>query len=199
VDGELLAATFVELTDTMVAGFDLIEFLHVLTNRSVQLLDVSAAGLLLADPRGELRLAAASCEAARLLELFQLQNDEGPCLEATAGRAEQPGCHRAGQGQTRGASRPGHGPGLHPPARQRPRPQPAPVRSGRGLRRGNRTPYRTGQAHCTAATPHPGTGTPPGRKPRAGLLAVAGRESGNFRRSGRKYKIILPAMLFTKN
>jgi transcriptional regulator with GAF, ATPase, and Fis domain len=81
MDGQLLNATFVELTDTMVAGFDMIDFLHVLTNRSVQLLDVSAAGLLLADPYGELQVVAASSEAARLLELFQLQNDQGPCLD----------------------------------------------------------------------------------------------------------------------
>ena len=81
MDGELLSETFVELTDTMVVGFDVIDFLHVLTDRSVQLLDVSAAGLLLADPRGELRVVAASSEAARLLELFQLQNDQGPCLD----------------------------------------------------------------------------------------------------------------------
>lgn len=87
MNGELLAETFVELTDTMVADFDVIDFLHVLTDRSAQLLDVSAAGLLLADPRGELRLVAASSEAARLLELFQIQNDQGPCLD----------CFRAGQ------------------------------------------------------------------------------------------------------
>src|ERR1700727_1645219 len=87
MDGQLLSATFVELTDTMVADFDVIDFLHVLTSRSAELLDVSAAGLLLADPRGELRVVAASSEAARLLELFQLQNDEGPCLE----------CFRSGQ------------------------------------------------------------------------------------------------------
>jgi hypothetical protein len=88
MDGELLLTdTFVELTDTMVAGFDVIDFLHVLTDRSVRLLDVSAAGLLLADPRGELRVVAASSEAARLLELFQLQNDQGPCLD----------CFRTGQ------------------------------------------------------------------------------------------------------
>ena len=87
MDGELLSDTFIELTDTMVAGFDLIEFLHVLTDRSVQLLDVDAAGLLLADPRGELRVVAASSEAARLIELFQLQNDQGPCLD----------CYRSGQ------------------------------------------------------------------------------------------------------
>lgn len=81
MDGQLLADTFVELTDTMIADFDVIDFLHVLTDRSVRLLDVSAAGLLLADPRGELRVVAASSEAARLLELFQLQNDQGPCLD----------------------------------------------------------------------------------------------------------------------
>jgi GAF domain-containing protein len=81
MDGELLSETFVELTDTMVAGFDVIDFLHVLTSRSVQLLDIDAAGLLLADPRGELRVVAASSEAARLLELFQLQADQGPCLD----------------------------------------------------------------------------------------------------------------------
>jgi GAF domain-containing protein len=81
MDGELLSETFVELTDTMVADFDVIDFLHVLTDRSVQLLDVSAAGLLLADPRGELRVVAASSDAARLLELFQIQSDQGPCLD----------------------------------------------------------------------------------------------------------------------
>jgi transcriptional regulator with GAF, ATPase, and Fis domain len=87
LDGELLSETFVVLTDTMVADFDVIEFLHVLTDRSAKLLDVSAAGLLLADPRGELRVVAASSEAARVLELFQLQSDQGPCLD----------CFRTGQ------------------------------------------------------------------------------------------------------
>ncbi len=87
VDGELLSDAFVELADTMVAEFDVIDFLHLLTERSVQLLDAAAAGVLLADPRGELRLVAASTEAVRVLELFQLQNDQGPCLE----------CFRTGQ------------------------------------------------------------------------------------------------------
>jgi transcriptional regulator with GAF, ATPase, and Fis domain len=87
MDGQLLSQTFVELTDTMVADFDVIDFLHVLTSRSAELLDVSAAGLLLADPRGGLRVLAASTEAARLLELFQLQSDQGPCLD----------CFRSGQ------------------------------------------------------------------------------------------------------
>src|ERR1700735_4979605 len=83
MDGQLLSQTFVGLTAPMVAGFDMIDFLHVLTDRSVQLLDVSAAGLLLADPRGELRVVAASSEAARVLELFQLQSDQGPCLDCS--------------------------------------------------------------------------------------------------------------------
>jgi len=81
MDGQLLAETFVDLTDTMAAGPDGTGFLHVLTSRSVQLLDISAAVLLLADPDGPLRVAAASSETARLLELFQLQARQGPCLD----------------------------------------------------------------------------------------------------------------------
>ena len=53
----------------------------MLTDRTVTLLAASAAGVLLADPRGELRVAAASSEEAGLVELFQLQNDQGPCLD----------------------------------------------------------------------------------------------------------------------
>jgi transcriptional regulator with GAF, ATPase, and Fis domain len=81
MDSQLLSDTFVGLADTMVADFDVIDFLHMLTDRSVRLLAASAAGVVLADPRGELRVAAASSEAAELVELFQIQNDEGPCLD----------------------------------------------------------------------------------------------------------------------
>ena len=81
MDTDLLSDTFVDLADTMVADFDILDFLHMLTDRSVRLLAASAAGVVLADPRGELRVAAASSEKASLLELFQLQNDQGPCLE----------------------------------------------------------------------------------------------------------------------
>jgi transcriptional regulator with GAF, ATPase, and Fis domain len=87
MDAELLSDTFVDLADTMVDDFDVIDFLHVLTDRSVALLAASAAGVMLADPRGELRVAAASSEAAGLIELFQIQNDQGPCLD----------CFRTGQ------------------------------------------------------------------------------------------------------
>src|SRR3984957_12306092 len=81
MDAELLSATFVDLADTLVAEFDVTDFLQMLTDRSVTLLAASAAGVVLADPRGELRVVAASSEAARLIELFQLQNDQGPCLD----------------------------------------------------------------------------------------------------------------------
>jgi GAF domain-containing protein len=79
---ERLAQTFVELADTLVGGFDLMEFLHMLTERCVELLEVDAAGLLLVDARGTLQLVAASTEQARVAELFQIQNDEGPCLDS---------------------------------------------------------------------------------------------------------------------
>jgi transcriptional regulator with GAF, ATPase, and Fis domain len=85
---ELLSDTFVDLADTMVADFDVIEFLHLLSDRAVQLLGASAAGVMLADPRGQLRLVAASSEAVRLLEIFQLEGEEGPCLETV--RTGQP-------------------------------------------------------------------------------------------------------------
>jgi transcriptional regulator with GAF, ATPase, and Fis domain len=78
---QLLTEAFVEMADTLVDDFDLMDFLHVLTDRCVSLLGVSAAGLLLTDQRGALRLVAASSEQTRLLELFQVQIDEGPCLE----------------------------------------------------------------------------------------------------------------------
>jgi transcriptional regulator with GAF, ATPase, and Fis domain len=76
-----LAATFVELADTLVADFDVVDFLHGLADRCVSLLEVDAAGLMLADQRGSLRVVASSSEQARLVELFQLQHEEGPCLE----------------------------------------------------------------------------------------------------------------------
>ena len=77
----LVAEAFVELADTLVDDFDVLDFLHQVTVRCAQVLGVSAAGVLLADQRGALRVAAASTEQTRLLELLQLQDDEGPCPE----------------------------------------------------------------------------------------------------------------------
>lgn len=82
-----LADVFVEMADTLVDDFDVIDFLHVLAERCVQLLGVSAAGLLLTDQQGALQVVAASSERTRLLELFQLQTDQGPCVD----------CFRTGQ------------------------------------------------------------------------------------------------------
>ena len=76
-----LAEAFVEAADTLVADFDVIDFLHTLAERCVQLLDVDAAGLMLADQSGQLHATAASSENARLLELFELQSDAGPCVD----------------------------------------------------------------------------------------------------------------------
>src|ERR1700733_948380 len=81
MDADLLSNTFVELADTMVADFDVIDFLHLLTDRSVALLSASAAGVMLGDPRGARRVAASSNEAAGLLEPFQIQNDQRPRLD----------------------------------------------------------------------------------------------------------------------
>ncbi|WP_119290484.1 GAF and ANTAR domain-containing protein [Streptomyces sp. YIM 130001] len=82
-----LTEVFVELTDTLVDDFDLLDFLHGLTEKCVEILGVSAAGLLLTDERDRLQLVAASTERTRLLELFQLQTEQGPCMD----------CFRTGQ------------------------------------------------------------------------------------------------------
>ena len=78
---ENLAETFVELADTLVADFDPAEFLHMLADRCVSTLGVDAAGILLADHLGELQVVGASSDRARLLELFELQHRQGPCME----------------------------------------------------------------------------------------------------------------------
>ena len=83
----LTATTFVEIVDTLVGDFDVIEVLTLLASRCVELLDAAAAGILLADSDGHLRVIGASTEQIQLLELFQVQNEEGPCLD----------CYNSGQ------------------------------------------------------------------------------------------------------
>lgn len=82
---EDLVAAFVQLADTLVDDFDVVELLQVLANRSVELFGAAAAGLLLADKSGSLKVAVTSSERAHLLELYQLQSAEGPCLDCYRG------------------------------------------------------------------------------------------------------------------
>jgi transcriptional regulator with GAF, ATPase, and Fis domain len=81
MDERQLAEAFVEMADTLVDDFDLLEFLHRVTVRCAEVLGVSAAGIMLTDQRGALRVIAASTEKTRLLELLQMQTNEGPCPE----------------------------------------------------------------------------------------------------------------------
>jgi GAF domain-containing protein len=82
ISAERLARVFVEVADTLVDEFDLIDFMHMLTERTADLVGAPAVGLLLADQHGRLEFLAASDENTKLLELFQVQNHEGPCLDA---------------------------------------------------------------------------------------------------------------------
>lgn len=77
-----LIEAFVEAADTLVDDFDVIDFLHTVSERCVQLLDVDAAGFMLADAHGRLRVTASSSADAYLSTLFRLQRDAGPCLDA---------------------------------------------------------------------------------------------------------------------
>ena len=82
VSAQRLATIFVEVADTLVDEFDLIDFLQLLTDRAASLVDAAAVGIVLADPDGRLEFMAGSNENVKILELFQLQNQQGPCLEA---------------------------------------------------------------------------------------------------------------------
>ena len=78
---EWLASTFVEPADTLVADFDVVEFLGMLVARCAALLDGSEVGLAVANRRGLLRVLASSSERMRMLELVEVQNEEGPCRD----------------------------------------------------------------------------------------------------------------------
>lgn len=76
-----VARAFVTLADSLVDDYDVIDLLTRLIGYSVTLLKADAGAIMLADPSGRLRQVAASSEDARLLELMELQTDEGPCLD----------------------------------------------------------------------------------------------------------------------
>jgi transcriptional regulator with GAF, ATPase, and Fis domain len=81
---QAVSAALVELADTLVVDFDIADFLHTLAVRCVELLDVHAAGVMVTDQRGHLRVMASSSERAHMLELFEVESDEGPCVECFA-------------------------------------------------------------------------------------------------------------------
>ncbi len=76
-----LLETFVVLADTLVEDFDVVELLYLLTERAVEYTSAAEAGILLVDETGSLHCMAASNERTHLLELFQIQNAEGPCRD----------------------------------------------------------------------------------------------------------------------
>ena len=81
----LLARTFVDLADSLIDSFDVVELLTVLADRCVEVVDVAASGIMLVSADGELRVLASSSEAMRVLELFEAQANEGPCVDCYRG------------------------------------------------------------------------------------------------------------------
>lgn len=88
ISASRLSDVFVKVSDSLVAEFDVVDFLQSLAEHSVDISGAVAAGLMLADQDGSLHYMAASSERAKLLELFQLQNSQGPCLDCF--RTHQP-------------------------------------------------------------------------------------------------------------
>ncbi|MEX0790481.1 MAG: GAF and ANTAR domain-containing protein [Actinomycetota bacterium] len=76
-----LARTFVELADTLVNDFDVVDFLSTLARRCSEFVDPSDAGIMLVRSEGGLRVVASSSDRARLLEICEIQNQQGPCLD----------------------------------------------------------------------------------------------------------------------
>ena len=77
-----LAEALVDLADTLVDDYDVIDVLDRLAEYCVRLLPADAAGIVLSDQRGRLQVVSCSTEQVRVAELFQLEADEGPCLDA---------------------------------------------------------------------------------------------------------------------
>jgi GAF domain-containing protein len=88
MDPNRLIATFIELADTLIGDYDVIDYLHMLTERTVELVGADAVGVLLGSQE-RLELVAASNEAMRILEQSEMDAMEGPCVEAYTSGAQQ--------------------------------------------------------------------------------------------------------------
>lgn len=87
---EQLAAAFVDLANIHVQDLDVLDSLHTLAAHCVELLDVTAAGVMLAAPGGHPRHAAASDEGTRKLELASIEWDEGSCWDCYHSKQQLP-------------------------------------------------------------------------------------------------------------
>ncbi|MGZ5404300.1 MAG: GAF and ANTAR domain-containing protein [Nocardioides sp.] len=76
-----LSDFFVEVADTLVDEFDVVDFLEDLTAKAAVVSGAAAVGLVLSDQQDRVRFMAASNQSGKMLELLQIQNDEGPCLD----------------------------------------------------------------------------------------------------------------------
>jgi GAF domain-containing protein len=77
-----LLETFVTLADTLIDDYDVVDLLQFLVDACRDVLDTTAAGILLADARGDLEVVASTSEASRLVEMMQLSAEEGPCIDS---------------------------------------------------------------------------------------------------------------------
>jgi transcriptional regulator with GAF, ATPase, and Fis domain len=82
VTQQRLLETFVTLADTLVDDYDVVDLLQLLVDNCRDVLDMTAAGILLADTRGDLEVVASTSEASRLVEMMQLSAEQGPCIES---------------------------------------------------------------------------------------------------------------------
>jgi transcriptional regulator with GAF, ATPase, and Fis domain len=78
----LLVHTFVTLADSLVAPYDIIDLLQTLVDRTTELFDASASGIILGPDDQHLEIIVSTSETSRIVGLMQLRAGEGPCVEA---------------------------------------------------------------------------------------------------------------------
>ena len=78
ISTEHLSDLFVDVADTLVADFDVVDFLTTLCEHATIVSGADAVGIMLTDHRGDLRFMAASNDAGRNLELAPAATRGGP-------------------------------------------------------------------------------------------------------------------------